>query len=115
MDQIVITGARLSAHIGVTDEERAEAQDLIFDIRMSYDIREAAKTDDFSKTVCYATVVDRIEDILNKPFRLIETVAETTAEQILNEFPVSQVFVRVAKPGAFPKKRVESQGVWEGT
>ena len=107
MDQIVISGARLSAHIGVTDEERARVQDLVFDIRMAFDTREAGRTDDYSRTINYAAVVDRIEDILREPFRLIEAVAEAVADRILSEFPVSEVFVRVAKPGAFPQKRVD--------
>ncbi|MDA1315923.1 MAG: dihydroneopterin aldolase [Acidobacteria bacterium] len=111
MDQIVISGARLAAHIGVTDEERGGVQDLVFDIRMAFDTREAGRTDDFSRTVDYATVVERIEDILRKPFRLIEAVAEEVAERVLSEFPVSEVFVRVAKPGAFPGRRVDHAAV----
>jgi dihydroneopterin aldolase len=111
MDQIVISGARLPAHIGVTDEERAAVQDLVFDIRMAFDTREAGRTDDFSKTVDYAAVVERIEDILRKPCQLIEAVAETVAARILGEFSVGEVFVRVAKPGAFPQKRVDHAAV----
>lgn len=111
MDWIVISGARLSAHIGVPDEERAGLQELVFDIRMAFDIREAGRTDDFSKTICYATVIERIEGVLEKPFHLVEAVAETVAALILSEFPVSEVFVRVAKPGAFPQKRVDHAAV----
>jgi dihydroneopterin aldolase len=111
MDRILISGACLPAHIGVTDEERAGVQDLIFDIRIAFDTREAGGTDDYSKTVCYATIVERIEDILRKPFRLIEAVAEAVAERVLGEFPVGEVFVRVAKPGAFPGRRVDHAAV----
>jgi dihydroneopterin aldolase len=78
---------------------------------MAFDTREAGRTDDYSRTINYAAVVDRIEDILSKPFRLIEAVAETVADRILSEFTVSEVFVRVAKPGAFPQKRVDHAAV----
>ena len=111
MDWIVISGARFPARIGVPDEERAVSQDLIFDIRMAYDVGEAGRSDDFSKTLCYATVVERVESILSKPFHIIEAVAETVATLILDEFPVSQVFVRVAKPGAFPDKSIDQAAV----
>ena len=97
--------------IGVPDEERAGLQDLIFDLRMAYDVGEAGRTDDFSKTLCYATVVERVESILSEPFHIIEAVAETVAALILDEFPVGQVFVRVAKPGAFPDKSIDHAAV----
>jgi len=111
MDWIILSGMRLPAHIGVPDEERAGLQDLVFDIRMAYDTREAGRTDDFSKTICYATVIEHIERILEKPFHLVEAVAETVAARILSEFPISEVRVRVAKPDAFPEKRIDYAAV----
>lgn len=111
MDRILISGARLPARIGVSDEERGQSQELIFDLTLVRDLREAGQTDDYSKTVCYTAVVRGIEDILTKPFHLIEAVAETVAARILKEFPVSEVFVRVAKPGAFPGRSVDQAGV----
>ena len=45
------------------------------------------------------------------PFHIIEAVAETVAALIIDEFPVSQVFVRVAKPGAFPDRSIDHAAV----
>jgi dihydroneopterin aldolase len=111
MDRILITAARLPAHIGVTDEERAQPQTLVFDITLLRDLREAGRTDDYTKTVCYAEVVREIEDILTKPFHLIEAVAESVAARVLSGFAVDEITVRVAKPGAFPDKPVDHAAV----
>ena len=106
MDRIVISAARFSAHIGVTEQERAQAQDLVVDIKMALDTRPAGRSDDFSQTVCYTTVIETIEHILTQPFHLIEAVAEAVAARILSDHPADEVFVRVAKPGAFPGRRI---------
>lgn len=111
MDRIFIHAARLAAHIGVSDEERTHPQPLIFDITLHRDLREAGRTDDFSKTVCYTEIVREIEDILTKPFHLIEAVAETVAARVVATFDVEEITVRVSKPGAFPDKPVEHAAV----
>ena len=111
MDRIFICGARLPAHIGVSDQEREQSQELIFDLTLARDLREAGRTDDYSRTVCYATVVREIEAALTEPFHLIEAVAETVAARVLAGFAVNQVTVRVAKPGAFPDRPVDHAAV----
>ena len=111
MDRIIIRAARFPAHIGVTEEERAEAQELVLDISMAFNTRPAGQSDDFSQTVCYTTVVDAVEQILTRPFHLIEAVAEAIAKQVLVDHPVEEVFVRVAKPGAFPGKSIAHAAV----
>jgi len=111
MDRILINAARLPAHIGVSDEERAQPQALIFDITLLRDLSEAGRTDDYTKTVCYAEILGEIEDILTKPFHLIEAVAETVAARVLTGFAVEQITVRVSKPGAFPDRSVDHAAV----
>ena len=111
MDRILISAARLPAHIGVSDEERSQPQELVFDITLFLDLREAGESDDFSKTICYAQVFRDIEDILTKPFHLIEAVAETVAARVLAGFAVQEITVRVSKPGAFPGQSVDHAAV----
>ena len=111
MDRIVIRGARFAARIGVTKEERAQPQDLVLDVKIAIDTRPAGQTDDFSQTICYTKVVETIEQILTQPFHLIEAVAEAVAARVLSDYPVAEVFVRVAKPGAFPGRRVDHAAV----
>ena len=111
MDRILISRARLPAYIGVSEEERAQSQELVFDITLTCDLREAGQDDDLSKTICYAAVVQQIKTILTQPFHLIEAVAETVAAEVLAGFPVDSITVRVAKPGAFLDKFIEYAAV----
>ena len=111
MDRIIISGARLPANIGVTAEERAEPQELVFDISIAIDTHAAGSNDDYSQTVCYATVVEGVEQVLTRPFHLIEAVAEAVAARVLSDHPVQEVSVRVAKPEAFPGKPVAHAAV----
>lgn len=111
MDRIFINAARLPAHIGVSEKERTHSQPLIFDITLLRDLSEAGRTDDYTKTVCYAEVLGAVEEILTKPFHLIEAIAETVAAHVLADFAVDEITVRVSKPGAFPDKSVEHAAV----
>ncbi len=111
MDRILISRARLPAYIGVSNEERAQSQELVFDITLTCDLREAGQGDDFSKTICYTKVVQQIKTILTQPFHLIEGVAETVAADVLAGFPVDSITVRVAKPGAFLDKSIDYAAV----
>lgn len=111
MDRILISRARLPAYVGVSDEERAKSQELVFDITLTCDLREAGQGDDFSQTICYAAVVQQIKTILTQPFHLIEAVAETVAADVLACFPVDSITVRIAKPGAFLDKSIEYAAV----
>ncbi len=53
MDKISINNASFSCHIGVTNEEREEKQEIIMDIELYRDIKSAAKTDNIKDTVDY--------------------------------------------------------------
>lgn len=112
MDKIIIKHASLLGHIGVSDEERKKKQELILDIEMLADTREAGARDDLGETVCYADVYERVARIVKgKPHRLIESVAEELAKEILAHFAVRKVLVRVKKPGAFAGKDVRYAAV----
>ena len=74
--------------------------------RWSSTLVPRAAGDDFSQTVCYAAVVEAVEQVLTRPFHLIEAVAEAVAARVLADHPVGEVLVRVAKPGAFSGKRI---------
>ena len=55
-DKILLSGVHLVCHIGVPDEERAQAQGLILDLEMGVDLRRAGASDRFEDTVDYAAV-----------------------------------------------------------
>src|SRR5699024_4388256 len=89
-------------HYGVLDHERATGQIFVVDVVCQLDISQAAATDDVEATVNYAQVAAVVENIITgPPVNLIETLAATMADAILDQFAlINSVQVTVNKPQA---------------
>ena len=111
MDKVILSGARLPVHIGVTREERAAPQDVVVDVELHLDTRAAGRADDLRLSVDYAAVREVIGQAAQRPCALVETLAERIAAAILEEFPAEAVRVLVRKPGALRSERVDWAGV----
>lgn len=112
MDKVILSGARVMARIGVTERERAAPQELVIDVELEVDTREAARADDLRYSVDYAAVWRRLaEAAQQQPYALVETLAERVAAAVLGEFPVEAVRVLVRKPGALRTQGVDWAGV----
>jgi dihydroneopterin aldolase len=97
-DQINLTGLQLRCHIGVPDEERAEAQLLHADIVLHLRGRFEDMADELSRTIDYAAVATRLEQVAAaRPRRLIETLAAELAQVVLQEFAAAQVEITLRK------------------
>ncbi len=97
-DTIFIKALRVSAHIGVPDEERATAQELLIHASFSPISSQKWETDDISQTIDYHAVSLRLEEeVASKPRKLIETLAEDLARVVLDEFAVSEVTIQIEK------------------
>lgn len=99
-DSIKIEGIIAIGYHGVYTEERAKGQKFIVDVKLSLSLQGI--NDDLSKTVNYADVAHLVvRHITGEPVNLIETVAESIADEILKDFPlVKEVKVKVHKPEA---------------
>ena len=99
-DSIKIEGITAIGFHGVYTEERAKGQKFIVDVKLSLSLQGIK--DDLSKTVNYADVAHLVvRHITGEPVNLIETVAESIADEILKDFPlVKKVKVKVHKPEA---------------
>jgi dihydroneopterin aldolase len=105
-DLIFIEGLQVQALIGVYDFERQATQPLVFDVEMTTDTRSAGGSDALADTVDYAVVAQAIETVCAQSgFALVEALAETIAVQLLRDFPIQQVMLRVTKPQAVPAAR----------
>ena len=97
-DQIFIRGQKVSCHIGVPDEERAELQELLIHTRFSSSIPSSSFSDRIDQTIDYHAVYLRIDEVAaSKPRQLIETLAEDLASMILAEFQVAEVSIEIEK------------------
>jgi len=97
-DQIFIRGQRVSCHIGVPDEERAHAQELVINTTFSPFPSDDNLGDDVAKTIDYHAVYDSIAELAGScPRKLIETLAEDLAAMIIARFQVSRVTIEIEK------------------
>lgn len=103
-DQIFIREQRVTCHVGVPDEERAQAQELVISTSFSPSALSDAKggqgelDDDIASTIDYHAVSVRIDQVAaERPRKLIETLAEDLACMVITEFGVSSVTIEIEK------------------
>lgn len=97
-DTIEIRRLRVSTHIGVPDEERAEAQELWITVRMVPGSGFDGLADEIARTIDYHAVSLEIAALAaSKPRRLIETLAVETAEILLVRHPLRSVAITIEK------------------
>lgn len=101
MDRVALRGLRARGHHGVYPQEREEGQTFVVDLVLGLDVREAAATDDLTKTVHYGIVAEEVTALVQgEPVNLIETLAERIAQACLKHEEVLEVEVCVHKPDA---------------
>ena len=101
MDKIKLTELTVDTIIGIWEWEKRNPQKVVFDIEMSTDISQAAKSDLIKDALDYKAISKRVKQFaLENHFELIETLGDKVAEIILNEFDVSWVKLTISKPHA---------------
>ena len=100
-DSITLRGLRVRAHHGVLEQERADGQTFVLDVKACLDLSEAGTTDELSSTLDYGTLAEAIHRrVSGERWNLIERVAERVAELVLEDRRVVRVEVTVHKPEA---------------
>ena len=103
MDSIFLTELKIEASVGVHDWEKKILQPLHVDIELFLDLKPAGDTDDLNKSIDYSLVADEIQRLANqKHYDLLEHLAETLSQYILNLELVKQVTIGIHKPYALP-------------
>lgn len=102
MDEIRIENLKVYAYHGVYAEENERGQDFYVNAVLYTDVRRAGQEDALTLSTDYGEVCHFINDFLKiHTFRLIETLAEETAEQILLHFPLIKALdLEIRKPQA---------------
>ena len=98
-DLIRIVDLEVAAHVGVPEDERRAPQRLLVTLEISLaSMQPAARADDLGRTVNHRDVAERVKAFaLERPRRLIETIAEELAADVLARFPVRAVSVEIKK------------------
>jgi len=106
LDTVFIEGLEVDTVIGAYDWERGIRQSLRLDLTLGWDIRPAAEKDELDKALDYAKVgqaIDRFAGAVR--FELVETFAERLAAQLMTEFGIPWLRLRVTKPGVNARAR----------
>lgn len=103
VDRILIEGLRVATVIGVHPWERARTQPVILDLDVGFDTRNAARSDELPDTVSYGDIARHVTRLVEAArCELIEALAEQIASSLLAAFPLREVKLKLAKPGAIP-------------
>ena len=99
-----LQGLQVDCIVGIYAHERQTRQFVIMDIELDYDFADAAASDAIADAVDYDGVAAGITELVQRrAFQLIETMAEETAEMLLDRLPqVRRVHLEGRKPGAVP-------------
>ena len=101
MDKIFINSLRIKTLIGVNPHERKFPQDLLLDLEVFFVPGPSKETDNIADAIDYDTICNfTVKLVQESKFRLIEKLAETIANSILQNFDVSEVKIRITKPEA---------------
>lgn len=99
MDFIRLKNIVFYAHHGYYKAERELGQKFEIDIEVGCPLKESALSDSLHDSVDYTRIYKIAKDSFeNYKFKLIETVAEKMAEEILNIIGIQTVTIRVRKP-----------------
>ena len=98
-DRIILEAMTFYGYHGVNPEERKVGQPFTVGVQVYGDFRVPGRSDNLEDTVDYSELYRIAKAVVEgKPHNLLESVAETIAQRILDSFEVAAVAVRVAKP-----------------
>lgn len=121
-DRLFIRDLLVRCHVGLSDEELRERQDVLISLVMDVDLAQAGSSDRVEDSVNYRDVKKRIL-VLAEGLRvhLVETLATRVAEICLEHPCVQRVKVTVEKPTALRFARSvgvtivrERESAWRG-
>ncbi len=99
VDTLHISALSIMTHIGVHAWEQRILQQLLIDIRITIDVTTCKNQ--LTNTIDYDQLCQRVTTFVEStPFTLIETVAETVATLLKDEFSVKELIISVSKPHA---------------
>lgn len=100
-DQINISDLLLRTIIGINEEERDKKQDVLINLTMQVDLKDAGQSDEICDAVNYRTITKEIIELIeHSQFQLVEKMANEVARICLKDERVQHAMVKIEKPGA---------------
>lgn len=98
-DRILLQNLRFEATHGYHDYEQRNPQPFEVDVELRLNLQPAGIDDDLTRTIDYGRVYAIVQRVMESTtFRLLEALAEAISHELLAEFEVVEVGVRIRKP-----------------
>jgi FolB domain-containing protein len=100
-DRILIKDLLLRGIVGIKPDEQANQQDILLNITLTANLRDAGDTDRIEDSVNYRTITKEIIALIEESkFQTLERLATEVARLVVTQHPVAEVEVLAEKPGA---------------
>lgn len=87
--------------VGIYPHEKKDGQSVVVDLGLWAATHAAAESEQIEQTIDYDRVAALVRELSRKRYYpLLESLCEKIAAALLESFPVDEVAVEVAKPGA---------------
>ena len=97
-DRLIISDLAAECRLGVLEWERRTPQRILIDLELSIDAAKAAAGDEVRQAIDYAQLVGRVKQFAEaSAYKLMETLADGIAQEVLRAFATPRVRVRVKK------------------
>jgi dihydroneopterin aldolase len=107
---IFINGFKVMVYLGVTDQERSEAQEVKISLKIFSDLEPSAESDNIMDSIDYESVYISIKNMtLTHKWNLVETMARDIVNKIKTDYKADKVNIKIEK---FVLDGVESVGVY---
>ena len=101
MDIIRLHNMQFYGYHGVSESEKHLGGKFEVDVEMMTDLKEACENDDLDASIDYEAVYKTVNNcVKNDSYYLIEALANSIAKELLIEFSITEIMVRVRKPHA---------------
>ena len=103
-DKITLQGMKFYGFHGVNPEEKTLGQTYLVDCEVTLDLSKAGISDNLNDTVSYTHIYRVARSVIEGESKnLLEALAESIANKVINEFKIQSIRVSVVKPNP-PKK-----------
>ncbi len=99
-----LRNARLTVHLGCSQEERAYPQQLRLDLVCTLPLEECIASDDLAKTVDYRAILGTLQSYCNdQAWKLLEKCASDLCATLFAEFPrIESLTIKLEKNVLIP-------------
>jgi dihydroneopterin aldolase len=98
--KVELRGVRLRGYHGAYEQEQRDGQDFLYDVEL--EVGDRGADDELEHAVDYTEVAAVVREVNERRFDLLEALASTLADTLMERFLPASVRVRVRKPEARP-------------